>query len=111
MQAKKGIVDQYFTARGFAGRESEILERVAGSLGFEVHRELFRGKIYDDEKLMTLIVEGTYQTQHAVLKIFALDTGLADADAILAFTKQNQSQRVSMAKILYQSPYDPVTGY
>lgn len=66
------ITEKYFIQDDFSQRETDVLAQVTAETGFIVEKEIFRGIIYDKNKVGSLIYKGTFDGKPAVLKLQGL---------------------------------------
>ncbi len=93
------ITEKYFDQPNFADREKEVLDRIVAETGFVPEKEIFRGKIYDANKVGSLIYGGKYENNPAVLKIQGLKPEVDEIDIVNSFNAQNTSERVRLPRI------------
>ncbi len=93
------IVEKYFQKNDFSKRVGSVLNKVLRETGFEIEKELFRGMIYDEDKLGSIIYKGKYQNKNAVLKLQGLKPETDEVDIIVNFDKQNTSKKVRLPKL------------
>ncbi len=66
------IVEKYFTQEDFSQRETEVLSQVSALTNFTPTKLLFKGMIYDPDKVGSIIYKVTYLGKTAVLKLQGL---------------------------------------
>jgi len=105
------IVDAYFKKHTFADHAQESIDEVTKQLEFRIDRPLFRGMIYDNSRLGSIIYKGRWKGKDAVLKIQGLRLPRDEKDIIDGFLEQNGSARIRMPKIYSHKPWDEERGY
>lgn len=95
----------------FGEQAGELVKKEASRLGFTVKAELWRGLVYQQKKVGTVIVRGLWQNQPAVLKLQAVKPVIEEAELITRFEKHNQSKRIRAPKVFYFEPWDEARGY
>ncbi len=104
------ITEKYFDHRSH-GQEAAIFKKVAAGSGFAPGKEIFRGRIYDKDKIGSLIHEGVYRGRPAVLKLQFLRPELDELDMIGSFNGQNRSGSVRLPVIYEGKRWDAKTGF
>ncbi len=87
------ITEKYFEHSNFADDEKRVLEEVMTKTNFQPEKEIFRGQIYDKDKVSSLIYKGVWQEKPAVLKIQGLQPDVDEIDMIDRFNDQNESAK------------------
>lgn len=105
------ITEKYFTQKDFSKREKEVLAAVTKKTGFVVEREIFRGCIYDANKVGSLIYRGTWQGKLAALKLQGLKPEVDEGDIIKCFKTQSQSKLVRVPELYIHSAWEAERGY
>jgi hypothetical protein len=105
------ITEKFFTQDDFSQREKEVLNQVTKETGFQVDCEIFRGFIYDRDKVGSLIYRGKWQTKPAVLKLQGLRPEVDEEEIIRHFSAQNQSQLVRVPELYAHLPWNEKRGY
>ncbi|MBI5654828.1 phosphotransferase [Candidatus Uhrbacteria bacterium] len=105
------ITGKYFENHVFADRIPEILEAVCLETGFVSDCEIFRGYIYDREKVGSVIHRGQWQGKTATLKLQGLKLETEEAAILQGFTAQNRSMLVRVPEVFTHQPWDDARGY
>lgn len=109
------ITEKYFEQEDFSQREQEVLETVCAELGFTPTEEIFRGVIYEPDKVGSLIYTGEWQSDAgvvpAVLKLQGLEPDVDEIDILGAFAAQSESARVRLPKLYAGKHWDASRGY
>lgn len=105
------ITEQYFKHTNLADNEKRILDVITKETNFQPKKEIFRGKIYDDNKVGSLIYSGFLEDKPAVLKIQILKLDIDEIDIISEFNNQNQSDQVRLPKLYKGSKWNYKDGY
>jgi len=92
-------------------KERQILSRVVKKTEFEVEKEIFRGKVYDDKKVGSILYKGSYKGRDAVLKIQGLQVDIDEIEIIRKFEAQNKSKIIHAPKIFVHKRWDKKAGY
>jgi hypothetical protein len=93
------ITEKYFGHANFTDNEQELLNAVKTKTNFQLEKKIFRGKIYDNDKVGSLIYKGIWQNKPAVLKIQGLQPDVDEIDIINRFNNQNESAKIRLPKL------------
>lgn len=105
------ITEKYFTQDDFSQREADVLAQVTAETGFVVEKEIFRGMIYDKNKVGSLIYKGTLKGEPAVLKLQGLKPEVDEGEIVKHFTAQSQSKLVRVPVLYTHKPWTEERGY
>lgn len=105
------ITKKYFTQDDFSQREADVLAQVIAETGFVTEKEIFRGMIYDKNKVGSLIYKGTLDSKPAVLKLQGLKPEIDEGEIVRHFTDQNQSKIVRVPVLYAHKPWTEERGY
>lgn len=105
------ITEKYFTQEDFSQREAEVLAKVTAETGFIVEKEIFRGTIYDKDKVGSLIYKGVLSGKSAVLKLQGLKPEIDEGEIIKQVTIQNQSTIVRVPFLYAHKLWTQDCGY
>jgi len=105
------ITEKYFAQDDFSQRETDVLAQVTAETGFIVEREIFRGVIYDKNKVGSLIYKGILNGKPAVLKLQGLKPEIDEGEIARHFTDQNQSKLVRVPVLYAHQPWTEERGY
>lgn len=105
------ISEKYFEQEDFSKREKEVLTEVTAKTGFEVEKEIFRGVIYQSDKVGSVIYLGKYKGKPAVLKLQGLRPEIDEIEIIKHFESQNQSRLVRLPKLYDYKLWNAESGY
>lgn len=105
------IVEKYFEENDFLERYEAVRDEVVSKTGFVIERELFRGMIYDSDKLGSVIYKGLFEDQPAVLKLQGLKPETDEIDIVVKFDEQNTSKRIRLPKLYDSKHWDEKTKY
>lgn len=105
------IVDKYFQNNDFYKKVKSITKKIVDQTGFEIERELFRGMIYDENKLGSVIYKGRYEGKDAVLKLQGLEPETDEIEIIAGFNKQNISNKIRLPQVYKFKHWDKRDGY
>lgn len=105
------ITEKYFSKIRFAEKAKEILSEIKTKTGFIPQKEIFRGVIYDKNKMGSLIYKGEWKGKGAVLKIQGLKPDVEEIDIIKKFSAQNKSRKIRLPKILNYSKWSAKREY
>ncbi len=103
--------DRYFEHVNFADHEKRALEEIMTKTNFKPEKEIFRGQIYDKDKVGSLIYKGVWQDKPTVLKIQGLQPDIDEIDMIGRFNEQNKSTKIRLPKFCDGSKWDKQHGY
>lgn len=105
------ISEKFFTQKDFSRESARALEKIAGKTGFKINREIWRGVIYDKNKVGSIIFDGKHQSQPAVLKIQGLKPELDEIEIIKLFNKFNQSKRIEVPTVFAAQKWNKQDGF
>ncbi len=105
------ITEKYFDKFDFLEREKQILSEIEKKADFISEKEIFRGEVYDKDKVGSLIYKGKLQDKSAVLKIQLIKPNIEEADMINFFNKQNKSKKIRLPKLFKSSRWSKKDGY
>ncbi len=92
-------------------RGKKILSQVIAKTGFVVDKEIFRGKVYDDKKVGSILYRGTYESKNAVLKLQGLQVNVDEVEIIRKFESQNASKIVHAPRIYLHEKWNATRRY
>ncbi|MFA7209429.1 MAG: hypothetical protein WC120_04030 [Parcubacteria group bacterium] len=105
------IVEKYFKHANFADEEKRALAEIIAKTDFRPEKEIFRGRIYDDDKVASLVYKGVWRDRPAVLKIQGLQPEIDEIEMIGAFNGQNGSAVIRLPEFYGGSKWDGRSGY
>jgi len=105
------ITEKYFEHGNFADHGKKVLKEIATKTNFQPEKEIFRGQIYDKDKVGSLIYKGIWQNKQAVLKIQGLQPDIDEIDMINKFNSQNKSAKIRLPKLYDGSKWNDQDGY
>ncbi|MEA2088585.1 MAG: hypothetical protein U9O55_01955 [Patescibacteria group bacterium] len=105
------ITEKYFEHANFADNEKRVLEEITTKINFQPEKEIFRGQIYDKDKVGSLIYKGVWQDNPTVLKIQGLQPDVDEIDMISRFNDQNESAKIRLPKLYDGSKWNEKDGY
>lgn len=105
------ITEKYFTQDDFSQRAPAALAESCRETGFVSEIEIFRGYIYDRQKVGSLIYRGTWKDRPAVLKLQGLKPETDEADMVQGFAAQNRSKLVRVPEVYAHQPWSEELGY
>ncbi len=111
MGSSNRIVEKYFADNTFSKNVQRITREIVNDTGFVIEKEIFRGFIYNKEKLGSVIYKGIYNAKPAVLKIQGLRPDTDEIDIIEDFNKQNKSSKVRLPQLFAAMRYDKAKQY
>lgn len=105
------ITEKYFDHEDFSPQEERALKEITEETGFQIEKEIFRGKIYDSDKVGSLIYQGQWENKPAVLKIQGLKPEIEETQICQNFEQQNRSQKIRLPKIYQHQKWQEDAGY
>jgi hypothetical protein len=105
------IVEKYFTQNDFSKREKEVLEIATSKTGFIPQVVLFKGMIFDPDKIGSIIYKGIYKGKPAVLKLQGLHPETDEVDILIGFKKQNKSKIVRLPDLYEYQKWNEKDGF
>lgn len=103
------ITSQYFNYSQKA--DDKFLKSVREKVDFTANKEIFRGQIYDKDKVGSLIYFGMFNNEPAVLKIQILEPTIDEIDIINGFNEQNKSKMIRVPDLYAGSRWNKNDGY
>jgi hypothetical protein len=89
----------------------KLIDKIVKESDFTIIKKLFMGKLYDNDKIGTLIYEGIWKKKKTVLKAQFINPETEEAKIIKDFNNQNKSELVRVAEIYKHEPYSDKNGY
>ncbi|MCL5435258.1 MAG: hypothetical protein M1405_02610 [Patescibacteria group bacterium] len=105
------IVEKYFTQADFSKREKEVLQTVCKNTGFIPQKVIFKGVIFDKDKVGSIIYKGKYKGRSAILKLQGLKPEMDEPEILIAFKKQNKSKIVRLPGLYEYKNWNEEDGY
>lgn len=105
------ITEKYFEHVNFADHKKRILNEIMSKTNFQAEKEIFRGQIYDKNKVGSLIYKGVWRDKSAVLKIQGLQPDIDEIDMINRFNDRNKSAKIRLPKLHGGSKWNKKNGY
>lgn len=105
------IIEKYFSQEDFSKQKQKALSEVVRETGFKVEKEIFRGVIYEKEKVGSIIYKGVFKGKPAVLKLQGLRPETDEGEIIRRFIKQNKSKLVRVPLVYDHKPWNKKRGY
>ena len=105
------ITEKYFTQGDFSQREIEVIKEITQKTGFKLEEEIFRGVIYEKDKVGSLIYKGDYKGKVAILKIQGLQPEIDEVEMMKRFMEQNRSSKARVPEVYTYKKWDKDTGY
>jgi len=105
------ITEKYFIQANFADQAQRVLAEIKARTNFQPEKEIFRGQIYDPDKVGSLIYKGVWRKLPAVLKIQGLKPEIDEIDMISRFNEQNDSKKIRLPKLYKGSKWNELDGY
>ncbi|MCL5795833.1 MAG: hypothetical protein M1338_05780 [Patescibacteria group bacterium] len=105
------ITEKYFEHTNFADYEQGVLRKIITKTKFQPEKEIFRGQIYDNNKVGSLIYKGIWKNKPTVLKIQGLRPEVDEIDIINRFNHQNKSTKIKLPKLYGGSKWNEKNGY
>jgi hypothetical protein len=105
------ITEKYFEHENFNDRAKTALKDIITKTKFQPETEIFRGQIYDNDKVGSLIYKGIWQDKPAVLKIQVLQPEIDEIDIIERFNSQNESTRIRLPRLYDGLKWNAQNGY
>ena len=105
------LSDKYFIYQNLIKKKKEIINKIKTETGFVAKKEIFRGELYDKDKVGSLIYKGKFQEKPAVLKIQLLRPEIDEIDIINTFNRQNKSKKIRLPYLFKGSRWNKKDGY
>src|SRR3989339_134756 len=105
------ITEKYFEHTNFSDHEKKVFDEITAKIHFQSEKEIFRGQIYDKDKVGSVIYKGAWQDKPAVLKIQGLQPDVDEIDLFGRFNNQNKSAKIRLPKLYNGSRWNKNDGY
>lgn len=105
------ITEKYFVHTGFAGSGGEALAAIRLKTHFRPVAEIFRGQIYEKNKIGSLLYRGVWKERKAVLKIQGLKPEVDELTIIRKFNRQNTSTTIRLPELYDGQIWNAGDGY
>lgn len=105
------ITEKYFKNASFIKQKQAIINEIIKKTNFQPIKEIFCGKIYDDNKIGSLIYKGNWQGKTTVLKIQGLQPEIDEIDIINNFNSQNKSKKIRLPILYNGSKWNKKDNY
>ncbi len=105
------ISEKYFEYGVSINDARNLIKQIIARTNFQIEKEIFCGKIYNQNKIGSLIYKGTWQSKPAVLKIQILQPDIDEIDIINKFNHQNKSTRIRLPKLYRGSKWNRNDNY
>jgi hypothetical protein len=108
------VSEQYFNYSKTYEEAKALVLDLAEDIGFSLEEEIFCGRIYDQDKVGSLIYSGIYDDGgkkiKAVLKVQFLRLEHSEAVLIAKWNHQNQSKIIRLPEVFISEPWDDEAG-
>jgi hypothetical protein len=105
------ITEKYFKYCAEEKDLKRIIEKIIAKTNFKIEKEIFRGLIYDKNKIGSIIYKGIWKNKIVVLKIQFLKPEIDEINIIKKFNKQNKSKIIRLPRLYQSAKWNPRTGY
>ncbi|MBU1132163.1 hypothetical protein KKC32_02875 [Patescibacteria group bacterium] len=105
------ISEKYFGKHTFHPDIKKITAQTIDETGFKIKKEIWRGIIYDKNKVGSLIYSGEYNAKPAILKIQGLKPEIDEIDIFNLFKKNNLSAKIKLPELFAKKKYSRKTGF
>jgi len=105
------IVGKYFTQEDFSKKENQVLSIAVSKTGFSPQKLIYKGVIYDPDKVGSIIYKGIYKGKPAVLKLQGLHPETDEADILLGFKEQNKSKIIRLPELYAYQKWNEKDGF
>lgn len=105
------IAEKYFDQEDFSIHSERVLREIKTQTGFIVDQEIFRGVIFDKNKVGSIIYRGHWKNRPAVLKLQGLKPDIDEAWMVEQFIAQNKSARIRPPQVYMHEPWSAEKGY
>jgi hypothetical protein len=105
------ITEKYFERNDFLDLKEKALKEIIAKTNFTPEKEIFRGQIYNKDKVGSLIYKGAWKNQPAVLKIQGLKPEVDEINIINKFNRQNKSAIIRSPKLYGGLKWNKKDGY
>lgn len=105
------ITGQYFDHSFTKASATELIHGLARELDMVLDREIFCGKIYDADKVGSLLYAGTWQGKRAVLKLQILELPLAEEDILRSLAQTLARTSLHVPEVFAAQAWNREKGY
>jgi len=105
------ITEKYFTQKDFSKNLTPILKHITYKTGFCIGQEIWRGLIYDNDKVGSIIFSGKYKSKPAILKIQGLKPELDEIDIYRSFSLYNKSTKIRLPSLYASHRWNKRDGF
>lgn len=104
------ITEKYFEHEDKLNQLEQAIQQISTETGFIPEKEIFRGQIYDKDKVASLIYKGTFQEHPAALKVQGLKPEIEETEIINKFNSQNKSKIIRLPKVYKKTDWNETDG-
>ncbi len=105
------ITEKFFTQSDFSTELKRALDFVIKKTGFRPKQEIWRGLIYEKNKVGSVIFDGLYNNQPAILKLQGLKPELDEASLYKLFARHNKSKKIRLPRLLGSQKWNKKLGF
>lgn len=105
------ITEKYFSQADFSRQLNAALGKILARTGFQIEKEIWRGCIYQKNKVGSVIFSGKYGNKPAILKIQGLRPEMDEIDIIKKFNQFNKSRKIKVPKLLLGKRWNQKDGF
>ena len=105
------ITEKYFIQTDFSKKSTKALKKAVSETKFEISKEIWRGVIYSQNKVGSVIFDGKYQNRPAILKLQGLKTELDEIKIHQLFNKFNKSKTVRLPELYDGKRWNEQSGF
>lgn len=105
------ITQQYHSLPDLRSAINSYLRTICEETGISLHQEIFRGEIYDDSKVGSVIYQIQFQGKPAILKLQMLRPIHEEADITAALSQYIGDTRIGFPEVLYHQAWDISRGF
>jgi hypothetical protein len=105
------ITEKYFDFVTSDNKIDKTVKEILSKENFKAEKEIFRGRIYDKDKVGSVIILGKYKNKPAILKAQFLKPEIEEYEIIRKFNKQNKSKIIRLPLVYKNIKWNKSKGY
>jgi len=105
------IVEKFFSYQSDDNAQKMAVAEILKQTRFQPEEEIFQGKLWEKNKVGSLIYQGQWENRPAVLKVQFLPLAVDEIEIREKFDQQNKSQKIRLPKLYAGQRYDKEKGY
>lgn len=110
---QRRALDRYEPKEGFIlyEKREQVIADVTKRTGFMIDEEYYKGTVYDNKRVRSLIYKGTYHGSNAMLKLQGLRVDSDEEQIMNSFNRQNLSKLIRLPEVYKSQRWTQKKGY